>query len=167
MIEFSDNLKKVHVLIVDDDAIMRKLIRDMMRIVGFNNVSAATDGQEALKMLETNTVDLIVCDWKMRPMDGLEFVKHVRNDDSSPHRFVPIIMLTGRGERKDVEIARDAGVTEYLIKPFSSDSLFKRIAAAIDAPRDFVLAMGYKGPDRRRSLRLPPDGTHKRATDEE
>ena len=86
----------------------------------------------------------------MKPMDGLEFTRRVRNDEHSPNPFVPIIMITGHTEKHRVEAARDAGVTEFLAKPITAHNLFARIAEIVERPRAFVRCDNYFGPDRRR-----------------
>lgn len=159
-------LRNVHILVAEDDRIMLKLVKDMLDIVGFSNILTAGDGKQALDILFNQEVDLLITDWKMQPMDGLELVHHIRNSSESPNRFLPVIMLTGRGERKDVEAARDNGVTEYLVKPFTAAALFERIKRTIDDPRNFVLSPLYRGPDRRRQKRRPPDGKMKRKNDD-
>jgi len=86
----------------------------------------------------------------MAPMDGLEFSRTVRTAGNSPNPFVPIIMITGHTEKHQVEAARDAGITEFLIKPITAQSLFSRIAEVVERPRAFVRCESYFGPDRRR-----------------
>jgi two-component system chemotaxis response regulator CheY len=86
----------------------------------------------------------------MKPMDGLEFSRAVRTAENSPNPFLPIIMITGHTEKHQVEAARDAGVTEFLVKPITAQSLFSRIAEIVERPRAFVRCEAYFGPDRRR-----------------
>jgi DNA-binding response OmpR family regulator len=86
----------------------------------------------------------------MKPMDGLEFSRNVRTNVSSPNPFVPIIMITGHTEKHLVVAARDAGITEFLAKPITAQSLFSRIAEIVERPRAFVRCDSYFGPDRRR-----------------
>ncbi len=86
----------------------------------------------------------------MKPVDGLEFVREVRTSEKSSNPFVPIIMITGHTEKHRVEAARDAGVTEFIAKPITAQSLFTRIAEIVERPRAFVRAETYFGPDRRR-----------------
>jgi DNA-binding response OmpR family regulator len=160
-------LRKIHILLVEDDRMMQKLVRSMLEVVGFNHIHIADDGTAGIDHMRQQEMDIIICDWKMQPMDGLSFVNFIRNSEDSPNRYVPIIMLTGRGEQVDVERARDAGVTEYLVKPFSVNSLFERLKQVIENPRDFVLSPNYRGPDRRRKNLPPPDGTPKRSEDRE
>ncbi|MBN8531780.1 MAG: response regulator [Alphaproteobacteria bacterium] len=155
-------LDKVNVLIAEDDKITLKLLRDVLLHLGFKDIEIVEDGSAAIDVMRRKEIDLVICDWKMRPMDGLEFVKFIRNSSDSPDRFVPIIMLTGRAEVAAVMEARDVGVTEYLIKPFSVKALCERIIEVVENPRDFVIASSYKGPDRRRKESQPPDGQEKR-----
>jgi DNA-binding response OmpR family regulator len=158
----SNPLANICLLIVEDDPVMTRVVKDMLIVLGFKNILTARDGASAISMMRTNSVEIVICDWKMHPMDGLELTRYIRNSPDSPDRFVPIIMLTGRGERKDVEIARDAGVTEYVVKPFTSAGLFDRVRMVIESPRKFVLAQQYKGPDRRRKDSTPPSGVDRR-----
>jgi DNA-binding response OmpR family regulator len=158
-------LSKIHILVVEDDRIMRTLVRDMLQIMGFSHVTLASDGLEAIECLNTLTPDIIVCDWKMQGMDGLAMTQFIRERAPGGKRFVPIIMLTGRSEEHHVLRARDAGINEYLIKPFTAQHLFDRIKMVIENPRGFVISDDFIGPDRRRQRSAPPDGARKRETD--
>jgi DNA-binding response OmpR family regulator len=160
-----DILSGIHIMIVEDDRITRRLLHDLLKILGFTNVHIEPNGRAALDYISYNPVDIIICDWKMAPMDGIELTRAVRTELSGGKRFTPIIMLTGKADERDVIEARDSGVTEYLIKPFSADTLFSRIKIVADNPRGFVMSTGYTGPDRRRRRETPPDGMKKRETD--
>lgn len=94
----------------------------------------------------------------MDPMDGIEFTKLVRTAKDGRNHFVPIIMLTGFAQLERVIQARDAGVTEFLAKPFSTESLYSRIVSIVDHPRAFIRCKTYVGPDRRRRELGPRDG---------
>ena len=142
-----ENLK---VLIVEDNAHMRTLLRALLNSAGIKQISEASNGQTALTMLREMKPDLVLSDLAMKPMDGLEFTRHVRTDEHSPNPFVPIIMITGHTEKYRVEAARDAGVTEFLAKPITAHNLFARIAEIVERPRAFVRCDSYFGPDRRR-----------------
>lgn len=162
-------LHKVHVLLVDDDVDMLRLLRGLLARVGLDNVSTATDGAEAITLLKErrigNDIDLIITDWNMEPMNGLELIRFIRTSSESPNPYLPIIMLSGRGEWTDVEKARDMGFSEYLIKPFNAKALFDRILLCIENPRAFVSTSTYKGPSRRRrneEVKLPPGVTQDR-----
>ncbi len=144
------NLNGLNFLIVDDNKHMRSMIRTILNALGCSQVQDALDGAQALATLRDFHADMIITDWKMRPMDGLEFTRKVRMDADSPNPFVPIIMLTGHTEMTKVVEARDVGVSEYLAKPVSAKLLYERIKNIIERPRPFVRTETYFGPDRRR-----------------
>ena len=144
------NLSKLRVLIVDDSKNMRMLVRTVLTAIGVQHVFEAADGGAGLQELRANPVDIAIVDWVMEPMDGLEFVRHVRSAEDSPNPFLPIIMMTGHTERARIFSARDAGVTEFLAKPITAKTLLLRLTNIIEHPRPFVRAKGYFGPDRRR-----------------
>jgi two-component system, chemotaxis family, chemotaxis protein CheY len=105
-----------------------------------------------MDVLREKKCDLILSDLAMTPMDGIELTRQIRLSERSTNPFVPIIMITGHTERHQVEAARDAGVTEFLAKPITAQSLFGRIAEIVERPRAFVRCEGYFGPDRRRKV---------------
>jgi two-component system chemotaxis response regulator CheY len=142
-----ENLKA---LIVEDNAQMRGLLRALLNSAGFKEIAEAAHGRAALDQLHARRSDLVLSDLAMKPMDGLEFTRHVRNHAQSPNPFVPIIMITGHTEKHQVEAARDAGVTEFLAKPITAQNLFSHIAEIVEHPRAFVRCDSYFGPDRRR-----------------
>lgn len=159
-------LAKVHVLVVDDDIEILQLIRSMLMELGFVHVSTATDGAEAISMLKNKNVmrqreiDMVITDWNMAPVSGLELIRFIRTSPDCSNPYMPIIMLSGRGEWSDVEKARDAGFSEYIIKPFTAKALTDRIMLCAENPRVFVSSASYKGPSRRRrGGDLPPGVT--------
>ncbi len=114
-------------------------------------VREASDGEDALQIMRTFVPDIIILDWEMKPMDGLEFTRKVRLSKDSPNVFTPIIMVSGHSERGYIAAARDTGVNEFVVKPISAKSLFDRIQTVIERPRPFVRLKSYFGPDRRRT----------------
>lgn len=102
--------------------------------------------------------DVIITEFMMTPVDGLEFVRLVRTGSDSPNPFVPIIMLTAYTERRNIMQARDAGITEFLAKPISARSLYARLHSAVFRPRPFIKVTQYFGPDRRRHASAKPSG---------
>lgn len=154
-------LNKVTILVIDDDKAISKLIRTVLQNLGFGNVITVHNAEEGLIALEKNSIDLIISDWEMEPITGVELTHRIRTMDS-PKRFTPIIMLTGHSERYEIEEARDAGITEYLIKPFTAKTLCSRIIMVIDSPRSFILSKKYTGPSRRRRNTEPPQGKERR-----
>ena len=113
------------ILIVDDHVITRKIIRKMLAEIGLENVDEAPDGQAAIHLLEELTYALIISDWNMVPMDGLAFLRHVRN--SPRWNRTPFIMATALSAVKFACVARDAGATQFLTKPFTTKILAERI----------------------------------------
>lgn len=152
-------------LIVEDNAHMRSLLRALLNAIGIKDISDATHGGTALEILRERKCDLVLTDLAMKPMDGLEFTRQVRNSENSPNPFVPIIMITGHTEKHRVEAARDAGVTEFLAKPITAAALFARIAEIVERPRAFVRCDSYFGPDRRRRTIENFAGPWRRADD--
>jgi CheY-like chemotaxis protein len=139
-------------LIVEDNAHMRSLLRSLLNSVGIKEIAEAAHGRAAIDALRERKADLVLSDMAMKPMDGIEFTRHIRTHEHSPNPFVPIIMITGHTEKHRVEAARDAGVTEFLAKPITAANLFTRIAEIVERPRAFVRCENYFGPDRRRRL---------------
>ncbi|MBF0093386.1 MAG: response regulator [Alphaproteobacteria bacterium] len=144
------NLSRLNFLVVDDNKHMRALVKAILHSLGSKQVAEAGDGADAFKELRVFAADIIICDWNMTPLDGLDFVRLVRTGKDSPNPFVPIIMLTGHTELARVVEARDAGVHEFLAKPISARGLYSRIRSIIETPRAFLRTPTYFGPDRRR-----------------
>ncbi|MBI3437958.1 MAG: response regulator [Proteobacteria bacterium] len=142
-------LTDIHVLMVDDNAPMRQLVRALARAGGIINFTETETAADALRILRAAPVDLVIVDWMMRPMDGLTFTRTIRHDSTSPSPFVPILMLTAHTEISRVAAARDAGVTGFLKKPISTQLLFDRIGNALTDARQFIRAGTFSGPDRR------------------
>jgi two-component system chemotaxis response regulator CheY len=161
----ASSLEKLTLLVAEDNRPMRGLIREILEALGVGTILEAADGEAALKLLGAHAVDIVILDWNMEPMDGLEFTHQIRSSPDSPDPFVPIIMLSGHTDRHRVIAARDAGVTEFMAKPISVRALCTRINAIIESPRPFIRASGYFGPDRRRRT-LPFNGPERRTLSE-
>ena len=144
------NLKHVQVQLIEDNRNMRALVKAMLTALGMKSVRDYANGQQALEAIEEFTPDLIITDWMMAPVDGLEFTKFIRSDIDSPDIFTPIILMTGYTEKWRIITARDAGVNELLAKPISAKTLYDRILAVIEKPRPFVRTKSFFGPCRRR-----------------
>ena len=145
---------------------MLTLTSSILRIFGFENVETATDADEAFTTFCKFDPDLVITDWQMEPYDGLELVRKMRTSRMSPNRFVPVIMMTGYSHRIRVEASRDAGVTEFLVKPFKAKDLYARIEQLIEKPRQFVEADEFFGPDRRRRKAADYKGPRRRGQDD-
>lgn len=143
-------LERLKFLVVDDDVHMRELVIAILNSFGVKEIAQAEEGASALEKLRTFPADVVVADWLMAPVDGLEFTRVLRSAPDSPNPFVPVIMLTAHTEIWRVVQARDSGVNEFLAKPVSAKRLYARICSVIDKPRQFVKAARFAGPDRRR-----------------
>ena len=119
-----------HILVVDDLEIIRRGIQMQLKKIGFSNVDKAEDGLEALTKLRTsNDYGLVISDLSMRGMNGLDLLRSVRSDADT--RDLQFLMVTGENDPKHVMAAKDAGVTDYVLKPFSADTLRKRVEAIL------------------------------------
>jgi two-component system, chemotaxis family, chemotaxis protein CheY len=141
--------EKLKVVIVDDSKHMRQLLHAVLFAFGFKNVHEAPNGKSGFFAVQAIKPDFVLTDFAMSPVDGAEFVKMVRSLHG-PIAWVPIIMITGHGERQYIERARDAGITELLCKPISPRDLYSRIVEVVERPRPFVTSPAFVGPDRRR-----------------
>lgn len=157
--------EKLSILIVEDTAPMQKLVSSVLDALGVGRIYTADEGAKGFtKFCEVNP-DIVITDWHMLPMSGIELVDKIRRDDQSPNKTVPIIMMTGYSALPRVAQARDKGTTEFLVKPFSANDLARRIAYVINKPRDFIDTGQYFGPDRRRRVVENYPGPFKRLTD--
>jgi len=159
-------LDNMNVLVLDDNRHMRSLVQSILHALGVKNIREAGDAADAFKELQHFHADIIIVDWHMEPLDGLDFVRLVRTAKDSPNPYVPIIMLSGYTEYRRITEARDAGVNEFLAKPISAKALYQRFAMIIDNPRSFIRTKTYFGPDRRRQNLGPPRGVAERRKDE-
>lgn len=157
----SDYLKPISFLIVDDRAYIRRVIKGILETLGCKRMDEAHHGGEALSIMRSWPPDIVVTEALLQPMSGLEMLKAVRADKSNL-KFTPIIMITSETRREKVILARNAGVTEYVAKPFNAKSLILRIREVIERPRPFVDVGGYFGPDRRRRTEVMSEGEEKR-----
>lgn len=158
------NLSSVKILVIDDNQHMLRLARTMLHAFGVINIQEAEDGINGLEALTKYRPDIVLVDWVMESMDGIEFTRQVRQSDNDEINHVPIIMMTGHTQKIRVEEARDAGITEFLAKPISAHALYQRITAIIERPREFVMAEDFSGPDRRRRHEGEFDGPDRRGT---
>ncbi len=117
--------KSVNVLIVDDYKTMLRIIRNLLKQIDFNNVEEASDGAEALGKLRTGNFGLVISDWNMQPMTGLELLQEVRQDPRL--RALPFIMITAESKTENVVAAKQAGVSNYIVKPFNAETLREKI----------------------------------------
>lgn len=117
--------KDMKILIVDDFSTMRRIIKNLLRDLGFNNTSEADDGQTAWPLLQSGNFDFLVTDWNMPGMDGLTLLKKVRADDKLS--AMPILLVTAEAKREQIVEAAQAGVNGYVVKPFTAITLKEKI----------------------------------------
>jgi two-component system chemotaxis response regulator CheY len=143
-------VKAAKVLIVDDEYYTRKVVRTLLLLVGVSDIHDASDGPSGLAAIRTLAPDVVILDWEMPGMSGAEFARQVRSPDNFPYPNVPIIMLTGHGERSRVLEAVRFGVHEFLLKPVSSGALLTRMVSVLTTPRPMVRRGDYYGPEPRK-----------------
>ena len=161
------DMSALTILVVDSNHYMRKIIRAMLRGFGISQIREASDGALALEELNTQLIDLVIADYALETINGVELTELVRGAEDSPNRFVPMIMLSAYTEKWRIEGARDAGVTEFLRKPVCAQDLYLRLQEVIMRPRDFVRTPRYFGPDRRRHCASGIATPSRRSTDVE
>jgi CheY-like chemotaxis protein len=139
-------LASARILLVDDEQYMRKVVRTMLLGMGVRQVLEAHDGPTGLEMIRNHAPDVVILDWGMPGLNGASFVRMVRSPETFPQPDVPIIMLTGHGERARVIEAVCVGVNEFLLKPVSTNALRDRLVAVLCNPRRMVSSGPYYGP---------------------
>ena len=117
------------ILIVDDYKTMLRIIRNLLKQLGFNNVDEATDGSMALQKLRDKDYGLVISDWNMEPMTGIQLLREVRAD--SKLKALPFIMITAESKTENVVAAKEAGVNNYIVKPFNAATLKTKLASVI------------------------------------
>jgi len=160
------SLSDLHVLLVDDNAQMRFLLRCLLKAGGVVRISEAETAADAFEILRAAPVSLVLVDWKMQPIDGLAFTRMLRWKSNSPNPYVPILMLTAHTEASRVAAARDAGVTGFVKKPISARVLFDRMSNALTDTRSYVRTGDFFGPDRRHLQSPDYAGPYRRTADQ-
>lgn len=154
------------ILLVDDNHHMRILLTELLRAIGVRNLYEASDGAEALQLMRTHVIDVVIADLAMEPVDGVELTRLLRNAPDSPGQMTPVIMVTGHSTERRVKEARDAGCNEFLAKPVTARGVLERIVEVIEHPRSYVRCDSYFGPDRRRRADPAYTGPRRRAEDQ-
>ena len=113
------------VLIVDDFATMRRILKNIMKQIGFSDITEADNGKNALKILKSQEIDLILCDWNMPEMAGIEVLNTVRGDDELKN--TPFIMVTAEAQKENILEAVKAGVSSYVVKPFTAETVEQKL----------------------------------------
>jgi two-component system, chemotaxis family, chemotaxis protein CheY len=161
----SYDLGDLKFLLIDPNGLGRNLMRTILRGLGARDIIMAESGELGLDILRKSTPDIVFSTWHMPNMDGLEFTQCVRAAKSTHQATIPIIIMSAQSEAHHVILARDSGVTEFLAKPLSVKSVYSRICAIIERPRDFIKTDSYFGPDRRRHSNRKYNGVQRRESD--
>jgi len=145
-------LGRINVLILDDNRPMRAVVRAILTGLGIGATREARTVAQAFAIVRAEPIDVIFCDWVLNPGSGIDFVLRLRRSEDSPNPFLPVIMMSAYAERARIERARDAGATEFLVKPLTVTAVLGRLEEIIERPRPFVRSPDYFGPDRRRKV---------------
>ena len=117
--------KNMSMLVVDDFPTMRRIVRSLLKELGFNNVEEAEDGQDALNKLRSGKFEFVVSDWNMPNLDGLDMLKQIRADDNLKH--LPVLMVTAEAKKENIIAAAQAGANGYVVKPFTAATLEEKL----------------------------------------
>lgn len=169
------DLERLSVLVVDDSMFVRSLLVSSLKLLGVGSVIGREHGGDAIEFIKlvhhdpmaagVQSIDIIVSNWEMSPVDGMMLLRWIRRHKDSPDRFVPFVMMTAYSDRERVEEARDMGVTEFSNKPFTVNALAERLTSIIERPRQFVHTQTYFGPDRRRQQLFADFDERRKLTD--
>jgi len=132
----------MNVLIVDDYKTMLRILRNLLKQLNFNNIEDATDGSMALEVLRTKDIGMVISDWNMEPMTGIQLLREVRGDDKLKH--LPFIMITAESKSENVIAAKEAGVSNYIVKPFNAETLKSKITKKNSYPCDQACKKGRR-----------------------
>ncbi|WP_447045192.1 chemotaxis response regulator CheY [Vreelandella sp. H-I2] len=122
--------KNMSFLVVDDFPTMRRIVRSLLKELGFTNVDEAEDGQDALNKLRAGNFDFVVSDWNMPNLDGLEMLKEIRQDDAL--KDLPVLMVTAEAKKENIIAAAQAGANGYVVKPFTAATLEEKLNKIFD-----------------------------------
>jgi len=153
-------------LIIDDNRFARTLIKNALYTFGARRIFEAADAMEGFDALRKEQVDVVLVDYQMPEMTGVEFTLQVRKGGETPNPEIPIIMISGYAHEENILSARQAGIHEFVSKPFSFNSLFRHIEKTVTHPRQFIRTENYAGPDRRWLDIDTPIGPERRNADE-
>tara|TARA_B100001564_G_C20579836_1_gene642550 strand:+ start:192 stop:581 length:390 start_codon:yes stop_codon:yes gene_type:complete len=122
--------KNMKILVVDDFKTMRRIVTGLLNQLGFENIDEAIDGESALQKLTECKFDLVISDWNMEPMSGFDMLKNLRGGDCQ-HKNIPFILITAESKPENVIKAKEAGVNNYIVKPFNADTLKQKLTAVL------------------------------------
>ncbi len=154
MLKSSIDFSQLRILIVENHALMRRLLGEMLRGFGVQHVRFARDVPGAVEHIYSDDFDAVILDFFLGELDGADFAKHIRHDEDCCNREVPILLITGMPDHHKVMKVLDAGINSMLAKPIAAKDLYYRIHAMLADPKPFVITNDYVGPMRKR--KKPP-----------
>ena len=157
----SYNLEKLNLLVLEKHLLIRNLLTQVFREFGVSTVQSTSDPEIAWDMFKNYPVDLIMSDWT-EGLDGMGFLRRVRQSQESSDLFIPVIICTANTEYHHVCFARDMGMTEFLAKPVSAKTIYSRMCSVIENQRVFIRVSDFFGPDRRRHVNDVHGGVERR-----
>ncbi len=149
----AQDVEGLDALVVEDGDQMRRYLRSVLEIAGAKRVREARDGAEAIRLLADAWPDIVITDYQMEPVDGVELVRWIRRSGPRAGRFVPVIMVTASRQPAQLERVREAGVNLLLQKPVSPQAIADAVVEVLREPLPFIRTRGYFGPERRRGRR--------------
>lgn len=155
------SLADFDVVAVDDHPPSLRLLAALLDKAGVGSVRCASNGAKALHELAVRCPDVLLVDWEMPGISGLDMVRFLRTSPDTPNRHLPVILVSGHTSRQRVLQARDAGINEFLVKPFTLKSVRACLSATLFHPRPFIISDSYVGPERRHTM-VPFDGADRR-----
>jgi CheY-like chemotaxis protein len=159
------DLSVLSILVVDDQPFFRVLLTEILRNLGVRSVSVAVDGEDGLDAFDSVRPDVVITDWMMPKVDGIELTRRIRAIEDDTLKVTPIILVTANNRKSQIEFARNSGVDEFILKPVSVKSVCDRMREVIERPRYFVDDPGYSGPCRRRRTDPAFKGPYRRFDD--
>ena len=144
------DLEHKSILIIDESSFALKIVAEMCGSFGLGSIATGKGIEYAFATMNATHYDVVICDWGTPPLDGSAFVRRVRASAEERVKRTPIILMKAHAAAPDVVLAREAGVTEFLARPFSAQTLFNHLISIFSKPREFVTEAAFTGPDRRR-----------------
>jgi CheY-like chemotaxis protein len=159
------DLSALSVLVIDDQPFFRVLVTEVLRSLGVTKIALAVDGEDGFAAFNDIRPDVVITDWMMPKLDGIDLTRRIRALNDDDRQQVPIILVTAKSERSQIDFARSAGIDEFILKPISAKSICDRIREVIEKPRPFITLLTYAGPCRRRRVEPAFAGPYRRFDD--
>jgi DNA-binding response OmpR family regulator len=158
----ADYLGPFKILLIEPNPLMRRITRGVLQVLGARRIVETENVNTAATFLRQGDIDFVLCEWYLAGSYGVDLIRWLRQENSDV-RFTPFIMITSQTRLESVTTARNAGITEFVAKPFSAKSLTSRVREVIERPRPFVSIGRYFGPDRRRRAEVLAEKAERRS----